>query len=173
MDGIEASKKIPFERVLFAMGIRLVGETVAKKLAQHFQSIDNLMQADLERLNSIHEIGDKIAMQVAVFFKDENNLKVVEKLKEKGLQMSIVEEEGVIRTAKLAGKSFLVSGVFSKSRDDIKKQIENNGGRNVSAVSSKLDYLLAGDKMGPEKLKKASELNIKIIGEADFEALLQ
>jgi DNA ligase (NAD+) len=173
LDGIEASKKIPFERVLFAMGIRLVGETVAKKLAQHFQSIDNLMQADLERLNSIHEIGDKIAMQVAVFFKDENNLKVVEKLKEKGLQMSIVEEEGVIRTAKLAGKSFLVSGVFSKSRDDIKKQIENNGGRNVSAVSSKLDYLLAGDKMGPEKLKKASELNIKIIGEADFEALLQ
>lgn len=173
LEGIEASKKIPFERVLFAMGIRLVGETVAKKLAQHFQSMDNLMQADLERLNSIHEIGDKIALQVAVFFKDENNLKVVEKLKEKGLQMAIVEEEGVVRTAKLAGKSFLVSGVFSKSRDDIKKQIENNGGRNVSAVSSKLDYLLAGDKMGPEKLKKANELNIKIIGEADFEALLQ
>jgi DNA ligase (NAD+) len=173
LEGIEASKKIPFERVLFAMGIRLVGETVAKKLAQHFQSIDNLMQAHLESLNSIHEIGDKIALQVSSFFKDENNLKVVEKLKEKGLQMAIVEEEGVVRTAKLAGKSFLVSGVFSKSRDDIKKQIENNGGRNVSAVSSKLDYLLAGDKMGPEKLKKASELNIKIIGEADFEALLQ
>jgi len=173
LEGIEASKKIPFERVLFAMGIRLVGETVAKKLAQHFQSIDNLMQAHLESLNSIHEIGDKIALQVSSFFKDENNLKVVEKLKKKGLQMAIVEEEGVVRTAKLAGKSFLVSGVFSKSRDDIKKQIENNGGRNVSAVSSKLDYLLAGDKMGPEKLKKASELNIKIIGEADFEALLQ
>jgi DNA ligase (NAD+) len=116
LEGIEASKKIPFERVLFAMGIRLVGETVAKKLAQHFQSIDNLMQANLESLNSIHEIGDKIALQVSSFFKDENNLKVVEKLKEKGLQMAIVEEEGVVRTAKLAGKSFLVSGVFSKSR---------------------------------------------------------
>jgi DNA ligase (NAD+) len=146
---------------------------VAKKLAQHFQNIDQLMQADLESLNSIHEIGDKIALQVSSFFKDENNLKVVEKLKEKGLQMAIVEEIGVIRTIKLAGKSFLVSGVFSRSRDEIKKQIENNGGRNVSAVSAKLDYLLAGDKMGPEKLKKANELNITIIDEAGFEALLQ
>ena len=173
LEGIEASKKVPFERVLFAMGIRLVGETVAKKLAQHFQNIDQLMQADLETLNSIHEIGDKIALQVSSFFKEENNLKVIEKLKQRSLQMAIVEEEGVVRTAKLAGKSFLVSGVFSRSRDDLKKQIENNGGRNVSAVSSKLDYLLAGDKMGPEKLKKANELHIKIIGEADFDALLQ
>jgi DNA ligase (NAD+) len=173
LDGIEASKKIPFERVLFAMGIRLVGETVAKKLAQHFQNIDRLMQAELESLNSIHEIGDKIAIQVSNFFKDEINLRVVEKLKMRGLQMAIVEEIGVIRTSKLAGKSFLVSGVFSRSRDDIKKQIEHNGGRNVSAVSAKLDYLLAGDKMGPEKLKKANELNITIIDEAAFEGLLQ
>jgi DNA ligase (NAD+) len=173
LDGIEASKKVPFERVLFGMGIRLVGETVAKKLAQHFQNIDHLMQADLESLNSIHEIGDKIAVQVSNFFKDELNLKIVEKLKMRGLQMAIVEEVGVIRTSKLAGKSFLVSGVFSRSRDEIKKQIENNGGRNVSAVSAKLDYLLAGDKMGPEKLKKANELNITIIDEAGYEALLQ
>lgn len=173
LDGIEASKQVPFERVLFAMGIRLVGETVAKKLAQHFQNIDNLSDANLESLNSIHEIGDKIALQVSNFFRDENNIKIVEKLKNKGLQMAIIEEVGVVRTSKLSGKSFLVSGVFSRSRDEIKKQIEINGGRNVSAVSSKLDYLLAGDKMGPEKLKKANELNIKIIGEADFEALLQ
>lgn len=173
LEGIEASKKVPFERVLFAMGIRLVGETVAKKLAQHFQNIDNLMKAEIERLNSIHEIGDKIANQVYQFFRDSTNVKNVQRLKEKGLQMAIIEEEGVERSSKLAGKSFLVSGVFSKSRDEIKKLIENNGGRNVSAVSAKLDYLLAGDKMGPEKLKKANELNIKIIGEAEFEALMQ
>jgi DNA ligase (NAD+) len=131
------------------------------------------MKAEIERLNSIHEIGDKIANQVYQFFRDSTNIKNVQRLKEKGLQMAIIEEEGVERSSKLAGKSFLVSGVFSKSRDEIKKLIENNGGRNVSAVSAKLDYLLAGDKMGPEKLKKANELNIKIIGEAEFEALMQ
>ncbi len=173
LNGIEVSKNVPFERVLFGMGIRLVGETVARKLAKHFQNIDKLMNADMESLNSIHEIGDKIANQVFNFMRDENNIKIIEKLKQKGIQMSIVEEEGVERTSKLAGKSFLVSGVFTKSRDDIKKQIENNGGRNVSAVSSKLDYLLAGDKMGPEKLKKANDLKIKIIGEAEFDTLLE
>jgi DNA ligase (NAD+) len=173
INGVQKSKEVPFERVLYAIGIRYVGETVAKKLAQHFQNIDRLMQAELESLNSIHEIGDKIAIQVSNFFKDEINLRIVEKLKLRGLQMAIVEEIGVIRTSKLAGKSFLVSGVFSRSRDEIKKQIEHNGGRNVSAVSAKLDYLLAGDKMGPEKLKKANELNITIIDEAAFEELLQ
>lgn len=172
LEGLEASKKVPFERVLFALGIRLVGETVAKKLAQHYQNIDKLMEASEESLNSIHEIGEKIAQQVHSFFRDEKNILIVEKLKQKGLQMSIIEEVGVVRTNKLEGKSFLVSGVFSKSRDEIKKMVEINGGRNVSAVSSKLDYLLAGDKMGPEKLKKANELNIKIIGEAEFEQLL-
>lgn len=173
IDGIEASKKVPFERVLFAMGIRLVGETVAKKLAQKFQNIDGLMQADMDGLSNVHEIGEKIAFQVCQFFKEEKNREIIEKLKQKGLQMEIVEEAGVERSNKLEGKSFLVSGVFTRSRDEIKKQIENNGGRNVSAVSAKLDYLLAGDKMGPEKLKKANELNIKIIGEADFDGMLQ
>ena len=155
------------------MGISLVGETVAKKLAQKFQNIDSLIQADIDSLSNIHEIGDKIANQVCQFFKEEKNREIVEKLKQKGLQMQIIEQEGVERSTKLEGKSFLVSGVFTRSRDEIKKQIENNGGRNVSAVSAKLDYLLAGDKMGPEKLKKANELNIKIIGEADFDAMLQ
>lgn len=173
LEGIEASKQIPFERLLFAMGIRLVGETVAKKLAQHFQNIDNIIHADIEKLNSIHEIGDKIAIQVCNFFKDQNNITIVNKFKSYGLQMAISEEEGVVRTTKLTGKSFLVSGVFSKGRDDIKKLIENNGGRNVSAVSTKLDYLLAGDKMGPEKLKKANELNIQIISEVEFDAMIQ
>ena len=172
LDGIEASKKIPFERVLFAMGIRLVGETVAKKLALHYQSIDKLMEASEESLNAIHEIGEKIAQQVHSFFRDEKNILIIEKLKQKGLQMAMIEEVGVVRTNKLEGKSFLVSGVFSKSRDEIKKMVEINGGRNVSAVSSKLDFLLAGDKMGPEKLKKANDLNIKIIGEAELEAML-
>jgi DNA ligase (NAD+) len=155
------------------MGIRLVGETVAKKLAQKFQNIDGLMQADMDGLSNVHEIGEKIAFQVCQFFKEEKNREIIEKLKQKGLQMEIVEEAGVERSNKLEGKSFLVSGVFTRSRDEIKKQIENNGGRNVSAVSAKLDYLLAGDKMGPEKLKKANELNIKIIGEADFDGMLQ
>lgn len=173
LDGIEAAKKVPFERVLFALGIRLVGETVARKLAQHFQNIDALMQATEESLTNIHEIGEKIAKQVFNFFSDERNKLMVQKLKNYGLQMAIVEEEGVIRTKKLEGKSFLVSGVFSKSRDEIKKLIEWNGGRNTSSVSSKLDYLLAGDKMGPEKLKKAGELNIKIIGEAEFEEMIK
>jgi len=173
LEGIEASKKVPFERVLFAMGIRLVGETVAKKLAQHFQNIDNIISATMESLNSIHEIGDKIAQQVNHFFEDKNNIDIINKMKQRGLQMAIVEEEGIERTNKFSGKSFLVSGVFIKGRDEIKKLIEINGGRNVSAVSSKLDYLLAGDKMGPEKLKKAIELNISIISEAEFELLLQ
>lgn len=173
LDGIEAAKKVPFERVLFALGIRLVGETVARKLAHHFQNIDALMQATEESLTNIHEIGEKIAKQVFNFFSDERNKLMVQKLKNYGLQMAIVEEEGVIRTKKLEGKSFLVSGVFSKSRDEIKKLIEWNGGRNTSSVSSKLDYLLAGDKMGPEKLKKAGELNIKIIGEAEFEEMIK
>jgi DNA ligase (NAD+) len=173
LEGLNEAKKVPFERVLFALGIRLVGETVAKKLAQFYLNIDALMDASEESLTNIHEIGEKIAKQVYNFFREEKNILIVEKLKKYGLQMAIVEEEGVTRSSKLQGMSFLVSGVFSKSRDDIKKMIELNGGRNVSSVSSKLDYLLAGDKMGPEKLKKANELNIKVIGEAEFEDLLK
>jgi len=172
LKGIEESKHIPFERVLFALGIRMVGETVAKKLAQHFHSLEKLSSATMEELLSVHEIGEKIAEQIVKFFGDENNKKIIEKLKDAGLNFEIVHDENVTRTNKLEWKSFLVSGVFTISRDDLKRLIESNGGRNVSAISKSLDYLIAGDKMGPEKLKKATDLNIKIISEEEFMKML-
>lgn len=166
--GIKESTKVPFERVLFALGIRMVGETVAKKLAKKFKSIDALAGASEEELTAVDEIGGKIAEQVVRFFAQEGNQRIIERLKEAGLHFEIAEEEGPVSNA-LEGKSFLVSGVFSQfSRDELKAAIEAHGGRNVSGVSAKLDYLIAGDKMGPEKLKKAESLNIKIISEDDF-----
>jgi DNA ligase (NAD+) len=173
LKGIEDSKQVPFERVLFAMGIRMVGETVAKKLAQHFRTIDSLMNATPEELLSVNEIGDKIGEQVIRFFADDKNRCMVRSLLNSGLRFEVKDEEGFERSDKLAGKSFLVSGTFSISRDDLKKLIEANGGRNVSSVSAKLDYLVAGDKMGPEKLKKAEELNVKIITEQEFFELVK
>jgi len=170
--GIEASKQIPFERVLFALGIRMVGETVAKKLARHFRSIENLAKASEEEIASIHEIGPRIAEQCVRFFAEEENLKLVTQLRNAGLQLEIQEEPGVERTNKLDGKSFLVSGTFSISRDELKSIIERNGGRNVGSVSKSLNFLIAGDKMGPEKLKKASELNITILSEERFFEML-
>lgn len=168
LKGVEASKAIPFERVLFGLGIRMVGETVAKKLAKHFGSIDKLAEATEEEISNIYEIGGKIAEHVIRFFENEENRATIQKMKDAGLNFEVEEEEGVEKSDKLDGKSFLVSGVFSISRDDLKKLIENNGGRNVSGVSKKLDYLIAGDKMGPEKLKKATDLGITIISEQDF-----
>lgn len=168
LTGIEASKQIIFERVLFALGIRMVGETVAKKLAKHFITIDNLAVASKQDIASIYEIGEKIAEHVVNFFADANNVALVEKIKQHGLQLSLKEEQHVNRTDKLAGKSFLVSGTFTISRDELKKMIEDNGGRNVGSISKSLNYLIAGDKMGPEKLKKATDLNIPIISEEDF-----
>lgn len=166
--GIEASKQVPFERVLFALGIRMVGETVAKKLARHFINIDKLANASREEIAAIYEIGEKIAEQVIRFFADESNRQIVQRLSKAGLKMEVEEEEGVERTNKLEGKSFLVSGVFSMSRDELKKLVEVNGGRNVGSISKSLNFLIAGDKMGPEKLKKATELNIPIISEQEF-----
>lgn len=168
LQGIEASKQIPFERLLFALGIRMVGETVAKKLAQHFRNIGEIANATMEQLTGVHEIGDRIAEQVVSFFKEEKNREIIGKLKSAGLNLEVIEDEGIIRTDKLAGKTFLVSGAFSMSRDELKKLIEVNGGRNVSGVSKSLDYLVAGDKMGPEKLKKATDLKINIISEEEF-----
>lgn len=165
--GIEASKQVPFERVLFSLGIRMVGETVAKKLAKHFGNIDALMQADSESLINVSEIGDKIAEQVIRFFAEEQNRTLINQLKEHGLQFQLAASEAKVSDT-LAGKSFLVSGVFSISRDELKHQIELHGGRNVSSISKSLDYLVAGDKMGPEKLKKATDLGIPIISESDF-----
>ena len=168
IEGIQASKAIPFERVLFALGIRMIGETVAKKLAKHFQNIDNIIAASKEQIGEIYEIGDKIAEQLTLFFSDMENVKMIEMLKKHGLKLAIEEEEGLERSNKLEGKTFLVSGTFQMSRDDLKKMIEVNGGRNIAGVSKNLNYLIAGDKMGPEKLKKASDLNINIINEQDF-----
>lgn len=168
LKGIEESKQVPFERVLFALGIRMVGETVAKKLAKQFVSVERLANASKEEIASVYEIGEKIAENVVRFFADEENKKICERLRAYGLKMETEEDNSVVRTEKLEGRSFLVSGVFTISRDDLKKLIEANGGRNVGSISKSLNYLIAGDKMGPEKLKKATDLNIPIISEEEF-----
>lgn len=168
INGIEASKQIPFERVLFALGIRMVGETVAKKLAQKFETMEQLMLVRTEDIAGVYEIGEKIAENVTRFFADEENRKIIERLKQHGLQMAIQVDPNEVKSTKLEGKSFLVSGTFSMSRDELKKLIENNGGRNVGSISKSLDYLIVGDKMGPEKLKKATDLNIPMVDENTF-----
>jgi len=170
--GIAASKAIPFERVLFSLGIRMIGETVAKKLAQHFGTIEKLMAASIEELSDINEIGGKIAENLVKFFADADNVNLVMKLKSHGLNMEVVYDPNELRSNKLEGQTFLVSGSFSISRDDLKKLIERNGGKNVGSISKSLNYLIAGDKMGPEKLKKATDLGIRMISEDEFLGLL-
>jgi len=171
--GLEASKQVPFPRVLFAIGIRFVGETVAKKLAKHFKNIDALMAATQEELVSVDEIGDRIAESVLHFFVDERNRTIIQRLKDHGLQFEMEEAEGPVSNA-LEGKSFVVSGVFSQfSRDEIKAEIERHGGKNVSSISKNTDYVLAGDKMGPSKLKKAEDLGVPIISEEDFVEMIR
>lgn len=167
LQGISASKHIPFERVLFALGIRFVGETVAKKLAAAFRNIDAIAAAGFEQLIAVDEIGDKIAIAVQHYFSDERARETIERLKAAGLQFEI--EEAELDSNVLEGKTFVVSGVFSQfSRDEIKALIEKNGGKNVGSISAKTSYVLAGENMGPAKLEKASSLGIPIISEADF-----
>ncbi|NVK64339.1 MAG: NAD-dependent DNA ligase LigA [Flavobacteriales bacterium] len=169
--GIEASKAIPFERVLFGLGIRFVGETVAKKLAKAFKNIDELAKADFDTLIAVDEIGDKIAMSIQAFFWEDRNKELVARLKEYGLQMEIEEQEGT--SNKFEGSSFVVSGVFENfSRNELKALIESNGGKNVGSISSKTSYVVAGDKMGPSKLQKANDLGIRILSEAEFIEML-
>lgn len=169
VNGIEASKQIPFERVLYALGIRYVGETVAKKLAKHYKSIDALMNASSEDLVNVDEIGVKIAESVAQFFSEEANLQIVERLKQFGVQLEFSAEQLEGLTETLLGKSFVVSGVFEKvSRNELKKLIENNGGKVSSSISSKTSFVVAGDKMGPSKREKAEKLNITILTEDEF-----
>lgn len=171
--GIENSKNAPFEKVLFALGIRLVGETVAKKLARHFGSMEHLMQASLEELTAVDEIGDKIAGSLMTFFEDPNNLELINRLRDSGLKMK-VEEEQILTGDTLAGKIFVVSGVFEHfSRDGIKQSIEQNGGKVSGSISSKTDFVVAGEKMGPEKLRKAESIGIKIISESDYLDLIK
>ena len=169
VNGVHKSKEIPFERVLYAIGIRYVGETVAKKLAKHYKSIDSLQKASLMDLILVDEIGEKIAQSVIEFFENQENVKIIERLKQFGVQLELVEKFNPNATEKLAGKTFVVSGVFEKfSRDDLKKAIEDNGGKVGSSISAKTDFVIAGDNMGPAKLEKANQLKIAIISENDF-----
>jgi DNA ligase (NAD+) len=192
--GIEASKQIPFERVLFGLGIRYVGETVAKKLARHYKSMEALMampevsenkESDLfseammdesafakaeklHELSAVPEIGERIAESVIEFITNPAQVKLMERLTESGVQFSLSEEELSTRSDELGGKSFVISGVFEISRNDLKKMIEDNGGKVSSSLSAKTDYLIRGENMGPSKLEKAEKLEIKMISEQEF-----
>jgi len=167
--GVEQSKNIPFESVLFALGIRFVGETVAKKLAKHYKNIDALSKASLMELILVDEIGERIARSVIEFFENEENKIIIERLKNYGVQFEIIENINPDATDKFIGKTFVVSGVFSQfSRDELKKTIEDNGGKVGSSISAKTDFVVAGENMGPAKLEKANKLNIKILSEEEF-----
>ena len=171
--GVENSKNVPFENVLFALGIRFVGETVAKKLAKHYKNIDALSKATFMDLVLVDEIGERIAQSVLDFFENPINKEIIEQLKAQGVQFEIVEKINPNATDKLTGKTFVVSGVFEKfSRDDLKNAIEDNGGKVGSSISAKTDYVVAGDNMGPAKLEKANSLKITIISEDDFIKML-
>ncbi|WP_373018078.1 NAD-dependent DNA ligase LigA [Muriicola sp.] len=172
--GIAASVEIPFERVLFALGIRYVGETVAKVLARAYKNIDALMEASEESLMQVNEIGGRIAESVVSFFREEKNREIVERLKTYGLKFSLSEEQLQNQTDKLKGKTLVVSGVFENlERTELKKLIEDNGGKVSSSISSKTSYLVAGNNMGPSKRSKAENLGVPIISEAEFMALIK
>ena len=171
--GIEASKEVPFERVLFALGIRFVGETVAKKIAKSFNDIDELENANLEKLINIDEIGEKIAQSILTYFANPLNRELIERLRSTGLQLYRREEDLSGYTDKLAGQSIVISGVFTHhSRDEYKELIEKNGGKNVGSISAKTSFILAGENMGPAKLEKAHKLGIKLMSEDEFLTLI-
>ncbi len=174
LNGIQASKKTPFKSVLFAIGIRYVGVTVAEKLAIHFKSIENIANASLEKLLQAPEIGVKIAQSVIEWFSDANNIQLIQKLKNSGVKLELGENEILkAESDKFLGKSFVISGVFEKyERDELKDIILKNGGKISSGITGKLDYLIAGENMGPAKLEKAQKLSIKIISEQEFDTLL-
>uniref|UniRef100_UPI0026EDA502 NAD-dependent DNA ligase LigA n=1 Tax=Mesonia mobilis TaxID=369791 RepID=UPI0026EDA502 len=174
INGIQQSKEVPFERVLFALGIRYVGETVAKKLAKNYKTIEAIEAASQEDLVSVDEIGEKIAESVVDFFAVEENRAIVNRLKTNGLQLAIPEEELAGQTDKLNGNTFVISGVFEKvSRSDLKKMIEANGGKVTGSISAKTNYLVAGENMGPSKLAKAEKLGTQIISEDEFLAMVE
>jgi DNA ligase (NAD+) len=174
VNGIQKSKEVPFERVVFALGIRFVGETSARLLARHFKNIDALMNATLEELQEVEGIGEIMAKSIITYFHDEKNLSIVNRLREYGLQMALSEEQTTATSNKLAGQSIVISGVFlHHSRDEYKLIIEQNGGKNVGSISSKTSFVLAGDNMGPSKLEKANKLGIKIISEDEFQEMLK
>lgn len=174
LNGLEASKHVPFERVLFALGIRFVGETVAKTLVKKLHTIENIQHQTREQLVEIGEIGEKIAESVVDWFSKPEHLELISCLKENGLQFTLSEEQLNSRTDKLIGLSIIISGTFEKhSRDELKNMIEQNGGKNVGSISNKTSYLLAGNNIGPSKLEKATKLGIPIISEDDFLKMLE
>ncbi|MEQ3690473.1 MAG: NAD-dependent DNA ligase LigA [Flavobacterium sp.] len=173
INGVVASKKIPFESVLYALGIRYVGETVAKKLAKHYQNIDAIANATLLDLMLVEEIGEKIAQSVVLFFENEKNIEIINRLKNKGIQLEMNEKNSTFISNVLENQIFVVSGVFELySRDELKKAIEDHGGKVGSSISSKTNYVIAGDNMGPAKLEKANKLGVKIINEIEFNKLI-
>ncbi len=174
LDGVKQSKQIPFERVLFGLGIRYVGETVAKKLARHFKTIDGISKATFDELTAADEVGEKIAIAVQQYFLDEENLELIKRLKEHGLQFSIAEKEKPTVSQVFEGKTIVISGTFSAfSREELKELIEQYGGKNGSSVSSKTHILVAGANMGPAKLKTATDLGVQILSEDEFLKLIR
>ncbi|MEG2178680.1 MAG: NAD-dependent DNA ligase LigA, partial [Bacteroidales bacterium] len=175
LQALEKSKTVGFERVLFALGIRFVGETTAKLLARHFENIDNLIAADKEALLEVNEVGEKIADSILAYFSKESHKQIVEKLRKAGLQFEIQKRGEDINEADLILKSttWVVSGTFTQSRDEMKALIERYGGKNTSSISTKTNYILAGEKMGPEKAKKAKELGVSVISEREFYEMLK
>lgn len=174
MESLERSKAVPFERVLFALGIRYVGATTAKKIANALKNIENIEKASFSDLQAIDEVGERIAQSVLDYFASAENREIVNRLKEAGLQFQIDELTLKSRSNKLAGLSIIISGTFQNhSRDELKELIEQNGGKNVTSISSKTDYLIAGENMGPAKLEKAQKLNVKMISEEEFEQMIK
>lgn len=174
MNSLRESKAVPFERVLYALGIRYVGETVAKRLASSFHSIDRLMEASFEQLVDVDEIGDRIAQSVVAYFSDVENRQIVERLRAHGLQMEVSEEVLANRSERLKGLTFVISGTFTQhSRDEYKAMIEQHGGKNTGSVSGKTSYILAGENMGPAKLEKAAKLGVRIIREDEFLKMIE
>jgi DNA ligase (NAD+) len=174
LESLQTSVNVPFERVLYALGIRFVGETVAKKLAKHFVCMDNLRNAEPEELMSVEDIGERIAQSLIAYFAEERNRKTIDRLKEYGLQMKLSEAATATLSDKLTGMTFVISGTFAQhSRDEYKALIERNGGKNAGSVSGNTDYLLAGENMGPAKLEKAQKSGVKIISENDFLKMIE
>ena len=174
VNGIQKSKEVPFERVVFALGIRFVGETTARLLARHFKTLDALMAAGLEELQEVEGVGEVMAKSIMSYFHNEENLRIVKRLREVGLQMQLAESQMAPASEKLAGQSIVISGVFAHhSRDEYKLMIEQNGGKNVGSISNKTSFILAGENMGPSKLEKAQKLGIRIINEDEFLELIK
>ena len=173
LDGIETSKQVPFERVLFALGIRFVGEVTAKKLARHFETMDAVANAPKEELMAVEDVGERVADSIIDYFNNTDNLVILMRLREAGLQFELDKSQNQPVSQALAGKSIVVSGVFSMPRDTIKELVEKHGGKNVSSISKNTSFVLAGEKMGPEKRRKAEALGIPIVSEEDFFEMIQ